>query len=66
MRSYNCFFLGSDGRLSDVAFAECPSDADAIQWAEALLRRTPEFHLAELWESNRLVCAREPLIKVVG
>lgn len=63
MRSYNCFFLGDDGRLSEVAFAECADDADAVNWAEGMLRRNPEFHEAELWESNRLVCAREPLIK---
>lgn len=63
MRAYNCFFLGNDGRLSDVAFAECTSDRDAIDWAERLLRRNPEFRQAELWESTRLVCAGEPLIK---
>ena len=66
MRSYNCFFLGNDGKLSDVVFAECADDTDAIHWAEGLLRRNPEFRQAELWEANRLVCARDPLIKVAG
>jgi hypothetical protein len=66
MRSYNCFFLGRDGKLSEVAFAECADDADAIHWAERLLYRNPEFRQAELWEANRLVCAREPLIKLAS
>ena len=47
--------MGNDGKLSEVLFAECADDADAVHWAQGMLRRNPEFHQAELWESNRLV-----------
>jgi len=58
MQSYNCFLLDKDGRLSDVIFADCADDADAVQWAEKLLHRNPEYRHAELWQADRLVAPR--------
>jgi len=58
MQSYNCFLLDKDGRLSDVIFADCADDDDAVRWAEKVLRRNPEYRQVELWQANRLVAPR--------
>lgn len=55
MNHYRCFILGSDATIVAAEIAEHPSDAAAIDWAEALLRDRPQATGVELWMAGRMV-----------
>jgi hypothetical protein len=55
METFNCFFLGDDGKISDVIFLDCEDEGAALKRADALLRSNPAYRHVELWQADRLI-----------
>ena len=55
MSAYKCFFIGGNGRIANVLFADHTSDEAALAWAFGVCRHNPEYDHVEIWEGDRVV-----------
>ncbi len=55
MRSYRCYFLDKDGRISALEVVECDSDDEARQMALQMLRQRPHHFAVEVWDQARRI-----------
>jgi hypothetical protein len=55
MPSYQCFFMGADGKIVAMAAAVLPDEQTAGAWGAKLLQLRSRYAACEVWEQDLMI-----------